>query len=376
MLSGGTNSGYRQALAGPHEEYIRMDILDGAGNILPIPSYQQSATGGIIFIDGTVSATLGSNVTRRLDFTVDESLYPVGPGFLLAPYGNRVQVTRGIQFATGDRFAWTVFTGRLQDDINAINGEVSMSAADRANEVVEAKFLFPRNSDLGVAVSQEFQQLILEGVPDATFGASDNFVQVMPQLAWQDDRANALTEISTSVGAYWYALANGDFVQRKYPWTVAAAPVLTLNDGIGGVIAGVPSRDRSDVYNSITVTSERADGSAPVYALAQDLNAASPTYVGGNFGLRHRNIALQTPTSKGVAQGAADAYLRSSIALTEAWSWSMPCDASLELGDVLTLNARGESGIIQVLAGFALPLAPGNFMTCTGRAQVIGGLTA
>lgn len=375
MLPGGLDPGYRQALAAGHTEYIRVDVLDGAGNALPIPANRQGEDGGLMFIDGSVSANLQSNVTRELDLTFDEALYPFGPDYILAPYGNRLKVTRGIKFATGDRFAWTVFTGRIQIDVDAVDGTVPVSASDRANEVVEAKFLFPTNSSIGITLSQQWIQLIHGGVPDAVFGASDTFSQPMPSLAWAEDRAGAATEISTSVGAYWYCLADGSFVQRRYPWTVAATPVLTLSDGIGGVLAGAPSRDRSDVYNSITVTSERADGTAPLYALAQDTNPLSPTYVGGNFGLRHRVIPLQSPTSAGATQAAAEAWLKSSIALTESWTWSMPCDASLELGDVLTLNARTESGIIQVLSAFNMPLTPGNFMNCTGRAQVIGGLT-
>lgn len=375
MLTGGLNSGYRQALAAPHEEYIRVDVLDGAGNIIPPPGNRVGQDGGIMFIDGTVNATLASNVTRNLELTVDETLYPAGPGFLLAPYGNRIRVMRGIKFPSGDRFAWTVFTGRIQDDVNATDGQVSLSAADRANEVVEAKFLYPTNSSVGVTVSQQWRQLIVGGVPDAVFGPSDTFSQPMPQLAWAEDRAGAATEVSTSVGAFWYCLADGQYVQRRYPWTVAATPLLTLSDGIGGVVAGAPSRDRANVYNSIMVTAERADGTTPSYALAQDTNPSSPTYIFGNFGLRHLPVPLQTPTSNAASQAAADAYLKSSIALTEAWAWSMPCDASLELGDTVTLDARGESGIIQVLSAFTMPLVPNSAMACTGRAQVIGGLT-
>jgi hypothetical protein len=375
MLPNGLNSGYRQALASPHEEYIRIDVLDGAGNVLPIPVQQQGIDGGLKIISGDVTATLTSNVTRNLSITVDETLYPVGPGYLLAPYGNRIQAVRGIKFATGDRFAWTVFTGRIQDDVNAVDGQVTLTAADRANEVVEAKFLYPTNSSVGVTISQQWIQLISGGVPDAVFGASDSFGQQMPSLAWSDDRAGAATEVSTSVGAYWYCLADGRFVQRLYPWTVPGASILTLTDGIGGVVAGAPSRDRSNVYNSITVTAERADGSAPLYAVAQDTNPLSPTYIGGNFGFRHLSVPLQTPTSIGASQAAADAYLKSTIALTEAWTWAMPPDASLELGDIVTLDARGESGIIQVLASFVMPLTPDGTMACTGRAQVVGGLS-
>jgi hypothetical protein len=373
MLAGGLDASYRQALATSHTPYVLVEVLDGAGNVLPVPADRLGEDGGLQYIAGSVSATLSNRVTRNLDLTVDESLYPVGPGYILAPYGNRLRVWRGIKFAEGTVYRWVVFTGRIQDDVNAVDGELSLSAMDRANEVVEAEFIAPQNSNVGSSVYSQFQDLVLGGVPDATFGASDQPTLTMPQLTWESDRAGALDEMATSAGCYWYALANGDYVLRRYPYVVSAAPLLTLSDGPGGTVAAVPVRDRSVVFNSVTATGERADGSPPVYATAQDVNPASPTYVLGNFGLRHKTLPLRTLQRQGDALGAALDYLQASVALTEAWTWVQPVDAALELGDVVTLNARGESGIIQVVSGFTLPLDL-SVMSVTARAQVLGVL--
>lgn len=376
MLPGGLDATYRQALATSHSRYFLVEVLDGAGNVLPIPADRTSAEGGLIFIGGSVSATLGNRTTRQLDLTLDETLYPVGPGFILAPYGNRVRVWAGIQFAEGTVYRWVIFTGRLQDDVNSINGEVTVGAADRANEVVEAMFVRPENSSVGNTVSAEFQRLVSDGVPDAVFGPSDPVGLTVPQLTWESDRAGALDEMATSAGTYWYALADGSFVLRRYAFGTAAPSVLTLHDGPGGTVGAAPSRGRQTIFNSVTVTGERVDGSAPVWALAQDLNPASPTYVRGNFGLRHTTLNLQTPQTQGSAQSAANDFLRTSIALTEAWTWGQPLDAALELGDVVTLNARGESGIIQVVSAFVISLEAAGAMSVTGRAQVPGLLDA
>lgn len=374
MLPGGLDASYRQALATSHEEYVLVEVLDGAGNVLPIPADRISDSGGLIFLDGSVSATLNNRVTRRLDLSVDESLYPVFPDAILAPYGNRLRVWRGIQFADGSTYKWVVFTGRIQTDVNSIPGEVLISGADRANEVVEAKFLRPENSSVGTRVFNQFQDLIVGGVPDATFGLSDQPSLTMPQLTWESDRAGACDEMATSSGCYWFCLANGDYVFRRYPYGVAAPSLLTLSDGPGGTIQAAPGRDRGTVFNSVTATGERADGTPPVYALAQDLNPVSPTYVFGNFGLKHTNVPLRTLQVQGDALAAAQDYLRASVALTESWTWVQPPDAAQELGDVVTLNARGESGIIQVVSSFVLPLSPGAMMVVAGRAQVIGVL--
>jgi hypothetical protein len=360
MLPGGLDATYRQALAASHERYFLVEVLDGAGNVLPIPADRTAPDGGLIFMGGTVSASLTNRTTRQCDLTLDEALYPTFPGAILAPYGNRLRIWAGIKFAEGTVYRWVIFTGRIQDDVNSADGRVTIGAADRANEVVEAQFLAPENSSVGINVYNQFQDL----TPSLT----------MPQLTWESDRAGALDEMATSVGMYWYALANGDFVLRRYPFATAAPSVLTLSDGTGGTVNAAPSRGRQNIYNSVTVTGERADGSTPVYALAQDTNPASPTYVLGNFGLRHTTLSLRTPQSQGDALGAAQDYLRSSIALTEAWTWGQPMDAALELGDVVTLNARGESGIIQVVSAFVISLEVSGTMSVTGRAQVTGFL--
>lgn len=374
MLPGGLDGLYRAALAAPHTEYVLLEVLDGDGNVLPLPPQNTAPGGGLLFSAGSVSATLQSRVTRRLQVTVDQSLYPAGPGDLLAPYGNRLRASRGVEFADGSRYSWTVFTGRIQRPVLTPDGQVMVPAADRAYEVAEAGFLTPTNSTVGATVNAQFTTLVVQALPDAVFGVSDVFPQTMPQLTWESDRAAALDEMSTTVGAFWYTLADGRFVQRYVPWTVPGNPILTLSDSLGGTISASPSRDREDVWNSITVTSERADGTPPVFAVAEDMNPESPTYVNGPFGRRHKLVYLQTPQTQGSATTAANAYLRRSVALQETWTWQQPPDASLELGDIVSLNAYDRTGIIQVVSGFTLPLEVGSMMTVQAHAQVVGQL--
>lgn len=373
MLPGGTDPLYRAALSRPHTHYVKVEVLDGDGNVLPLPPQSVGQEGGLLIGPGSsLSATLQSRVSRRLTITVDQSLYPADPGDLLAPYGNRLRAEMGIQFADGSRYAWTVFTGRIQRPQLTPNGVVVVPAADRAYEVAEAGFLVPQNSTVGATVNAQFVSLVSDALDDAVFGVSDMFTQTMPALTWESDRAYALDEMSTTVGAFWYALADGSFVQRYVPWTVPGDPVVTLSDGLNGVLVASPSRDREDVWNSITVTAERADGTVPVYAVAEDNNPLSPTYVSGPFGRRHRFVYLQTPQTQGSAQTAANAYLRRSVALQETWTWTQPPDASMELGDIVSLNAYDRTGIIQVVSGFTLPLEVGAMMTVQAHAQVIG----
>lgn len=363
MLTNGTAPFYRRVLAAAHQHYVRVEVWNGAGTTL--------LNGDLPFIDGDVQATLGSQVTRNLNLTVDERFYPANVTDLLAPYGNRLRVWRGVALDSDvTSYVWEVFHGRIQDAQDNDDGTVSVSASDRAQEVLDFGFQVPENSNVGSTVAAEVQRLIGDAVPDAVFGTFDATTLTVPMEAWEGDRGGALEELASSVGAYWWALADGTFVLRQVPWTTAGAPVITLTDQPGGtILTARPARSRSQVYNSWSVTGERADGSAPVYALRTDANPASPTYINGNFGRRTNFAYLNTPGDFGAADNVARVKLQSSIALTENWSYACAADASVELGDVQRLLVRGRD-VLQVVSSFSLPLGLGDMQVET-RSQVL-----
>ena len=364
MLAGGLDLMYRNALATQHEAYIQVDVLDGLRNIL---------VEDLTILGGGVAATLTSRVSRQCDITVTEDMYPYESGDLLAPYGNIIRAWRGIQFADGTRFRWVVFVGRIQETRLNADGTCSIFASDFATEIVDAKFFAPQNSTPALTVTQQMLTLITEGYEDATFGSSDHSSIPTQPLAWQYDRAAALDELGTSIGFFWYPLANGDFVLRRYQWTIESPPIVTYSDDEGGsIVTSSAARTREGIFNSLTVSGERLNGDDAVFAIAQDTNSASPTFIGGPFGLRHLLLRLQTPGTQGAAEGAASDNLRRLISLTDTWQWEMTPDAALELGDTVQLNVRGRPPIIQVVASMRIPLDLSGMMAVEGRAQVIG----
>jgi len=366
MLAGGTDLLYRQALAAGHEPYVRIEVWRA----------DERLETDLVFVNGTVTATLTSRVARTCTLTVHEDLYPFNDDGLLNPFGNELRVFAGVVFADGERYIWPVFVGKIVEAALG-EGDCQIVASDRAAEVEDAAFIAPENSTVGAPVVDEFQRLVSDGVPGALFGTSDSFFQVMPVLTWEHDRAGALDEMATSVGAFWYPLADGQFVLRKIPWTVAGEPLVTLTDEDGGSITSSSAvRSRETVFNSVTVTGERPDGTVPVFHTAEDSNPDSPTYTGGPFGVRNKLVQLDTPSTPDGAREAAESYLRRTTAFTEAWTFSCAPDAALELGDILRLDVRGRVDIRQVVASFSLPLTPGNEMRVQCRAQVIGALEA
>lgn len=363
MLAGGLDPMYREALATSHQAWVQVEVLDGLQNVLE---------SDLVYASGTVTATLTSRISRQLQMTVSEDLYPYTVGGLLAPYGNMIRASRGIEFGDGSRFGWVVFVGRIQEATLNDDGTCAIQAADFAADVLESRFLRPENSVPSNSVTQEVVRLITDGFPQASFAELGTFAEPVRTRTWQLDRGQALDEMATSAGAFWYPLANGQFVLRRYPWVERAAPVVTYSDTgkFGSVISSRAARSRADVYNSLTVTGERLNGDPAVFALAQDTNSASPTYIDGPFGRRHQLLRLQTPGNQGAAQGSANENLKRLIALVDAWGWTMSPDCALELGDPVQLDVRGRTGIIQVVAGMRIPLDLSGPMQVVGRSQV------
>lgn len=375
MLAGGLDLLYRGALAAQHEPVLRIEVWKGGKRVDQLVPPQLSVGDGLVYANASVSAQLQSRVVRTLSMEVHEELYPLSTSDLLSESGTELHAWRGIRFGDGMEYQWQTFVGKISTVGLTDSGTVQVKALDRADEVIANGFLTPASSQVGNFVDDEIRRVIAGRLDGALFGASDSYDQTVPPLTWEYDPGKACDEMATSVGSFWYPLANGRFVVRRYPWTVKRAPVVTLKDGPGGIVtASNADRSRAGVSNVVTVVGEQADGTLPSFATATDLNPDSPTYALGPFGRRTKLVRLNTPTSTQNAQFAASQLLKRLSALTETWSLNVIPDASLELGDVLGLEVRGRSGIVQVIASFTLPMTVEGTMTLRLRSQVVDQL--
>lgn len=378
MLAGGLDLLYREALGRPHAVAIRVEVwrsgvrIDTYGDSLD----RETRRAGLPILGGSVRCTLTSRVTRELSLTVPEDLIPYmdeDDGLLTTP-GTFLRVLRGIELGDGSEYLWPVFYGMIGIIADDGGGTIDITASDRAQEVVNAKFEAPRASAAGSPARVQFMELISEVVPGAVFDVVDTaFPQTMPEMAWEYDRAKALDEIATAVGGLWWAKADGAFTLRPVPWATYSPPVLSLTEGEpdGVIQKSLGTKNFEDVVNAVTAYGERADGKTPVWAYVE--NALGPTRVNGPIGRRQRLVRLQTPQDTASIQGAAQTYLRRGAGVSEAWTWSMPVDCSLEPGDVVQLSPkRRRRPIVQVVSSYTIPLTVSAQMSVTGRAMSVG----
>jgi hypothetical protein len=355
-------SWYRQALAAPHNAYSRIEVWRSGVQVDELAYVDRGSPytrGAPVYFGGAVRATLASRVTRQLDLTLPESLYPWEPDDLLNPYGTELRAFKGLRYGSGSVDEFPVFVGTIEEASPPDLGKTTIKASDTALRVAAAGFLSPLPSQVGAPITDEFTRLVLDANPLAAFGPFSAITALTPQLSYDSDRGQALDSLAGAASVNWYTLADGRYVLRTVPWTAAPASApLAVADGDGGtLLTAYPVRSTSGIYNQITVFSDRSDGGPAVYATVSDVDPTSPTYVGGPFGVRTQQLRVTGAANQGQLAALARVQLQRSQALTASWQLTCVPDPAMELGDPLKIYFRGRTAV-QFAIGFSLPLRP------------------
>jgi len=350
---------YRQALPASARRECRLEVFHAGVRVADNQAV----------VAGQVTASLMSRVTRAAQVTVDPALFGVDPADVLSPYTAVIRISAGIGYPDGSREIFPIFTGRVWDLVRDPDGGVMVQAEDLASDVIGFPFERLEPSDTSITIVEEIQRLIGQAIDSPTFGVNDVGDAPVPFLVWDEDRGKALDDLAQAVKGRWYALGDGSFVVRQYPYQ-GAVPVLSLTDGPGGTVTRATRRvTREGTANSITVVSERMDGTDPVRVTVRDIGSGSPTQFGGPYGKVSQIIKVQTPLTTAEAAQLAQAQLSASVALSEQWAVEIVPDHTLEPGDPVQVSYRGLSAV-QVLDQITYPLVSGA-MQLQGRASAV-----
>lgn len=357
---------YKQAIHAPHQRQYHIDITDIDGNVL---------ASDLRVVDASVSANLTNRVTRSATFTVTEPLFPRLPTDPLSPYQAVAHISAGIRYADGSTELFPVFVGRVYTVTRPGDGSVSLACDDLASDVLAYRLEQPWVRTVPTSIVGEVRALILDAVPQATFGTDDVTDAPTPDLSWDEDRGKALDDLSNALGARWYTLGDGSFVLREFPYDVGT-PVQDILDGEQGLMADATVQvTRDGTANSVTVVSERMDGTDPQRVNARDVDPLSPTFFGGRFGKVSQIIKIQTPQTSAQAQVFSRAQLNAAKALTEQWSIQCVADHTLEPGDTVNVSYRDYSSV-QLIDQITYPVATtGELMTLATRSFSVPDIT-
>ncbi|MEU7010359.1 DUF5047 domain-containing protein [Streptomyces sp. NPDC046332] len=352
-----TTAVYQAVLRQPHKRFARVDVTDIDG--VPRASLLRP-------LAGSVTASLTQRVTRSATFSMPFEFYPATADDVLSPEHAVVHIRAGIEYGDGSVELFPLFVGRVTDAVAADDGSVDFTCDDLAQDVIGYRFEQPRTTAAPTTLA-EIESLIIEALPQATFGTHTVTDQPTPTLTWDEDRGQALDDLANSLGGRWYALGNGNFVVRPFNYTLGTV-AQTMIDGPGGLLTtATVGRSRAGAANSVVVVSERPDGTPPIRVPARIISPADPLFFGGKFGRMSQIIKVNTPLSATQAQVLAQTQLAAAASLAEQWAVTVVPDHSLEPGDTVDLGHRSLAAT-QIIDSITYPLGTTEDMAITTRA--------
>lgn len=313
-------------LYGSHEMSTRISVFAGS-----------TGKGDIPFVDGSVSASLGSQVARTASFTVDRNVFDQN---ILSPLRDQVIIFTGVKGVA----EIPLFTGRIDSTVDNETGNVSIQCVDHGADVIGADFEVPWVTGPR-QTRYEVQAIITTIDPSFVVDVSTAPTDMVPTLVFEQDPGSSLDTLATSINSIWMSDRTGGFTLFPNPYYSpnSVPSVLLLQDGVNGSIVSLShTASRESISNSVTIVVERSDGSTPIRVTVRDDGTNSPTKWGGLFGKKNLIIKNQSIQSEGAALIMANRVLRQSLSLARSWSISTPHLPVLDPGDVITVKYRNE----------------------------------
>lgn len=330
-------------------------------------------------VDGTVTLDQTAAVRGRCDVSIVDDgtlgLVPDTPSSLLAPYGNEIRLSRGIQYPDGTVELVPLGVFRVQDaevvDSPGEGLQIRLAGLDRAQRIIDARFEEPYNVTAGTNYSTAILNVIQAAWPDVPYDLTSTALTTPALIAQEgDDRWKFAQDMATAMAMRLYF--DGDGTLTLAP-AVLASPVTTLAEGEGGVLVSAGRRwTREGTFNRVIATGENTSETAPARGVATDENALSPTYYYGPFGRVPRFYSSPFITTDAQATSAAHKILDDELGTSEQVNFGALVLPHLEPGDTATIT-RARSGIDEdhVIDTLTIPLNATGTMTGQTRARQI-----
>lgn len=327
---------------------------------------------------GQIDSDSGRQVRRTGTVLADPTLWPRSPQALLAPNGSEMLVEYGIALRSGNIEWVPVIRGMLDDTQrdrpNKGSADVEVKLVDRSARVAENKLTIPSQTRSGFSAVAEITRLVQEALPstvvnDRTGISTAAAVIDIPRERWDE----GVERLADSIGAEAYFDAAGVLVIRLQP---------TLSDEIAwyaktttfSTLLGAKDRlTREGVYNRFAVTGQRSDGTPPVYAVADDNDPNSLTYVNGPFGVKTFTYTSALITTVPQAQATANAFLARVRGAAVKTSFTAMVNPALESGDVVGVTNDDGSTVVQrlILDKVSVPLSPTGTQDLVSRSDTL-----
>jgi hypothetical protein len=358
---------FLDAVGRSHRVSRQVEILS-AGEVLGDP---------VTAVSGTVTLDSTSAIRGRCDLTfIDDGSIGIVPSLStdrLAPYGNEIRVSRGIQYPDGttELVALGVFGIQSVDVDDTTDGlEVRVVGLDRSQRVIDARFEEPYQVEAATNYATAIENVIDAGVPGLTY-SFPTITTTTPLLvaAEGDDRWAFAQEMARSLGMILFLDGDGAVVVEPIS-TPAGTPALALAEGADGVLVSAGKGwTREGAFNRVIATGENTGEGAPVRGVATDTNTASPTCYFGPFGKVPRFYVSQFITTTAQAEDAAAGMLAKELGTSQTIRFGAVVNPALEPNDIVQVT-RQRAGFDEshVVDSVTIPLDVAGTMTGQTRA--------
>lgn len=330
---------------------------------------------------GDVTYDATAQVMGTLSLTTDGTGWNPRPGkHLIQPYGTELYIERGVVVRGSTEWVSLGYFKITEVEQQAApNGNLTVTASDRMQGIIDAQIIRPVQFAATQTVSDVFTSLVTQVYPDAVIeydwdASSDELggVQVTAQ-----DRYGFLNELLLSRGKVMYFDYRGVLVVKTQP-IAGGTPVWDVTGGQDGVIvSGDRILTRDNVFNAVAVTSSGASTSQAPLAVVYDNNPASPTYWHGPFGQVPEFYASPTVIGFDQAAAAGQVMLAKAIQLPFQVNFTAIPNPALEPYDVVRVNyGEQSSDELHIIDTLTIPFDSATAMSGTGHdpSQIILGV--
>jgi Domain of unknown function (DUF5047) len=235
-------------------------------------------------------------------------------------FGGEAEIERGIHYANGETERVQLGRFRVESVVwSELQGQATLTLADRFAQVQDEVFTSPY-APAGMTPTDAIVQAVHQVFGDAIAYHIETTPSTEPLIdgtVYDEDRAAAIGDLATSIGAETYFDQLGDFVIR--PRDQPATPVWTVDAGpTGAMLAVQETLDRSNVRNGVVVKGQATPDAPPFYVLVvYDDPDALLRWDGpfGNVALVSSSTAVTTP-EQATASATAQLNLRLGLART------------------------------------------------------------
>lgn len=337
--------------------------------------------------EGSVNLNSTSAIRGSVDLSVPGlDWVPKGPFDLLAPYGNELNVLRGVEFADGSRelvsLGWFgIQSVSVEDDGSGLS--VRVSGLDRSQRLSAAVFEDVVNIPADTPFAAAILFLALDAWPDCPY--QPDFVSVSGVVAgWDasalsigrgvvaqpgDNRWDFMLGLAKALGMVLFFDGDGILTLRPY---AEQGVVASVAEGEGGVLLSAGREwGRSESFNRVIATGENTSSDEVYRAVATDDNPLSPTYYFGDFGKVPRFYSSPYIVSVEQAQDAANAILLQEIGTASTVSFGMVPNPALEPEDTVRI-VRERVGVseLHIIDDVTIGLAASDSMSGSTRERL------